>query len=97
MFEENKRIVLSYVSALSDLFTPDALIYGVLGWGEIEKVKPIWRQLMHSFQLNLQVESMIAEGDIVAVRYTERGTFAQPFFGRGRDRQALRSRRHEMV
>lgn len=41
--ESNKQVVLSYVEAfnrgdleaLRDLFTPDALIHGVLGWGGI--------------------------------------------------------------
>jgi len=87
--ERNKQVVLAYVEAfnrgdldaLCALFTPDALIYGVLGWGEIEKVKPVWQEIMRCFNINLQVESMIAEGDMVAVRYTERGKSVQPFRG----------------
>ena len=31
--------------------------------------------------MNLTIEEMIAEGDIVAVRYSERGVFRAPFFG----------------
>jgi len=31
--------------------------------------------------MNLQVEMMIQEGDVVVVRYTERGTFSAPFRG----------------
>ena len=57
------------------------LVYGVLGWGELEKDKPVWQEIMRCFNINLQVESMIAEGDIVAVRYSERGKSVQPFRG----------------
>lgn len=83
MSEHNKRLVLDYVAAFNrgDLdavcrtFAPGALVYGVLGWGEVEAVRPIWNDLIHW----LQVESMIAEGDTVAVRYTERGHSADSF------------------
>jgi steroid delta-isomerase-like uncharacterized protein len=87
--DSNKKIVLAYVDAfnggdieaLVKLFTPDALVWGVLGWGEIEKVRPIWKSLIECLQINCHVESIIAEGDVVAVRYTERGTFVKPFLG----------------
>jgi steroid delta-isomerase-like uncharacterized protein len=86
---ENKQIVLKYIEAfnqcdlatLQSLFTPDALIQGVLGWGELNQVMPIWQELHDAFALELTVEEMIAEGDTVAVRYTERGTFRGPFRG----------------
>ncbi|HJQ32816.1 MAG TPA: ester cyclase [Pyrinomonadaceae bacterium] len=89
MSEENKKVVLEYVeafnrrdeAALRRLFTEDALIYGVLGWGEIEKVVPIWRELWSGLDIQLHVEGVVAEGDTVAVRYTERGTFVGAFFG----------------
>jgi steroid delta-isomerase-like uncharacterized protein len=85
----NRQAVLNYVeafnradmAALRDLFTEDALIHGVLGWGEIEKVIPIWQQLHAAFSLRLEVQGIIAEGDVVAVRYTERGTSVGPFRG----------------
>ncbi len=87
--EENKRVVLEYVEAfnradmeaLRALFTTDALVYGVLGWGGLDKVVPIWRELHEAFAVRLQVEALIAEGDVVAVRYTERGTSVGPFRG----------------
>src|SRR4051794_666329 len=87
--DANKRIVQEYVEAfnqgnietLRTLFTPDAMIYGVLGWGGMDEVMPIWRDLHAAFGIQLGVEQMIAEGDIVAVRYAERGTFAGPFRG----------------
>jgi steroid delta-isomerase-like uncharacterized protein len=87
--ERNKAVVRRYVeafnrgdlAALRTLFTPDALVYGVLGWGGLEEVEPIWRDLHQAFGIELTPEQMIAEGDMVAVRYTERGTFVAPFRG----------------
>lgn len=87
--EENKQLVLAYVEAfnrgdmeaLMDLFAPDALVYGVLGWGGMGQVVPIWREIKAAFEIQLQVESMIAEDDIVAVRYVERGTSLESFRG----------------
>ena len=87
--EDKKSLVGKYVAALNrgdvegvcQCFAPDAVVYGVLGWGSLDKARPIWQQLMTCFQINLQVESMVAEGDIVAVRYTERGKFVAPFRG----------------
>jgi steroid delta-isomerase-like uncharacterized protein len=87
--ENNKEIVLAYVEAfnrgdidaLIDLFAPDALVYGVLGWGRMDQVVPIWREIKSAFDIQLRVESMIAEDDIVAVRYVERGTSVGSFRG----------------
>jgi len=87
--ETNKTVVLAYVDAfnrgqleaLLDLFTADALVYGVLGWGGLDQVVPIWREIKAAFDIQLQVDSMIAEGDTVAVRYTERGTSTGSFRG----------------
>lgn len=87
--ETNKQIVLDYVNAfnrgdldaLTQLFGPDALVYGVLGWGKLDQVVPIWREIKEAFSIQLQVESMIAENDIVAVRYVERGTSVGSFRG----------------
>lgn len=87
--EANKAIVRAYVDAfnrgdldaLRPLFAEDALISGVLGWGGIDEVMPIWQQLHEAFGIQLAVEEMAAEGEVVAVRYTERGTFARPFRG----------------
>jgi steroid delta-isomerase-like uncharacterized protein len=87
--ETNKEIVLAYVDAfnrgdiegLSDLFAPDALVYGVLGWGGMSQVEPIWREIKAAFDIQLQVESIIAEDDLVAVRYVERGTSVGSFRG----------------
>ena len=86
---DKKAVVLEYVNAFNrgDLdgvcrqFAPDALVYGVLGWGGIEKVRPIWQELITSFRIQLDVEMLIEEDQVVAARYTERGVFAAPFRG----------------
>jgi predicted ester cyclase len=87
--ETNRALVLRYVAAFNqgdipavcECFAPDALIYGVLGWGGLDKAQPIWEQLVGSFQFNLQVDAMVSDDSIVAVRYTERGKFVAPFRG----------------
>lgn len=87
--ETNKTLVRTYAEAFSrgDLdavcrcFNADALIFGVLGWGDLSKARPIWEQLVGSFQMQLQIESIVAEGDSVAARFTERGKFVAPFRG----------------
>jgi predicted ester cyclase len=87
--EENKAIVLKYVDAfnrgdldaLRSLFAEDAEIQGVLGKGLMDKILPIWRQLIEGYGLQFTVEDICAEGDVVAVRYPERGTFRAPAFG----------------
>ena len=87
--EENKKIVLEYVEAfnradmdaLRALFSEDAEIHGVLGWGRMDVVMPIWQELHAAFNLNLQPDAIIAEGDTVAVRYTERGRSVGSFRG----------------
>jgi hypothetical protein len=52
--QDNKAVVLDYVSAFNrgDLdgvcrqFAPGALVYGVLGFGGLDKARPIWEQLI---------------------------------------------------
>jgi steroid delta-isomerase-like uncharacterized protein len=98
--EAHKQVVWQYVEAfnrgdfatLKDLFAIDALIYGVLGWGEIDKAIPIWKELHTGLAIELTVEEIIAEGDTVAVRYTERGTFKGTFRG-----QAPTGKSYELV
>src|SRR5205085_5659173 len=88
--EVNKAAVLRYVEAfnrgdvdaLRALFTPGAVIHGVLGSGGLDVAVPVWRELHAAFGVTLAVEDLVAEGDRVAARYTERGTFAAPFRGR---------------
>ena len=87
--ESNKQVVRAYAEAfnrgdlraLKALFAPEAQIQGVLGAGQVEEVAPIWQQLIDGLGIQLTVEEMVAEGDRVAVRYTERGVFKAPFMG----------------
>lgn len=69
------------IEALRALFTPDAVIYGVLGFGDLDKVIPIWKQLHEGIAIHLTIEELVAEGDQVAVRYTERGKSVGEFLG----------------
>ena len=87
--ETNKQVVRDYVAAfnrgdldgLQALFADDAEIQGVLGRGQMAKILPIWRQLIDGLAMQLTIEEMVEEGDVVAVRYTERGTFRDAFMG----------------
>lgn len=87
--ESNKAVVLKYVEAfnrgdlisLRQLFTSDAVVQGVLGWGGLDEIMPIWKELHEAFAIQLTVESIIAEQEMVAVRYTERGQFIGAFRG----------------
>jgi steroid delta-isomerase-like uncharacterized protein len=98
--EQNKQIVREYVDAfnrgdfprLREVFAEDALIYGVLGWGGIDAVEPVWKELHEAFAIQLNVEAMAAEGDTVAVRYRETGRSRAPFRG-----QPATDRPYEMV
>jgi steroid delta-isomerase-like uncharacterized protein len=89
MSETNKQLVRDYVEVfnrgdlakLRTLFTVDALIYGVLGWGGLDQVVPIWQELHDAFAMELHIESLAAEGDVVAARYLERGTSVGSFRG----------------
>lgn len=86
--EENKIIVMEYVDkfnagdivGLRSIFSDNALIHGVLGWGKVDEIIPIWKALIEGLAIKLQIEDIIAEGDNVAVRFLERGTSVAPFF-----------------
>jgi steroid delta-isomerase-like uncharacterized protein len=87
--EEAKAVVRRYVEAfnqgdldgLKALLAEDAEIQGVMGKGLFEKVEPIWRQLIEGYGIQFKVEGLIAEGNVVAARYVETGTFRNPAFG----------------
>lgn len=90
MSEANKDVVRRYADAFSrgdidalerEIFAPDAVVQGVLGWGGMDVVVPIWRELHAALKIELHIEELIAEGDTVAARYTERGTFVGAFRG----------------
>lgn len=87
--DEAKKVVREYVNAfnngdlavLETLLADDAEVQGVLGRGQFESIAPIWRQLIEGYGMQLQIESLIAEGNVVAARYIETGTFRSPAFG----------------
>jgi len=88
--QTNKATVTAYVKAfnagdferLRSLFTPDAQIWGVAGAGSLEVAMPIWQALHSGLRMTLEVVDLCAEGDTVAARYVERGTWVGPFLGR---------------
>lgn len=98
--EGNKRIVRAYVrafnrgdlDALRRLFAERAVIQGVLGKGGVAAALPIWRELHESLGIRLTIEEMVAAGDVVAVRYRERGRFRAPLRG-----QAPTGKPYELV
>lgn len=87
--ERNKGVVRSYVAAfnagdldaLVSLFEPQALIHGVLKTGRPSEMTAVWAQLHSGLGVNLEIESIAAEGSAVAVRYTERGKSQESFRG----------------
>jgi steroid delta-isomerase-like uncharacterized protein len=87
--EANKTLIRKYVehfnagdiAGLRRVCAPNAEIHGVLGWGSIELALEVWETLAKSLGMQLKIEGMIAEGDVVAVRYTETGTARAPFLG----------------
>jgi steroid delta-isomerase-like uncharacterized protein len=91
MLQQNEAVVLAYVDAfnrgdldgLCKLFAPDAQVWGVLGFGGMDVVRPVWKDLIECLQMKLRVEAMIAQGATVAVRYVESGTSVRAFRGLG--------------
>ena len=53
----------------------------MLGFGGLEQAKPVWKDLMTCLEMQLHIEAIVCEGQIVAVRYTERGTATKSFRG----------------
>jgi predicted ester cyclase len=87
--QESKAVVRQYVESfnrgdlngLKALLAEDAEIQGVMGKGLFEKIEPVWRQLIEGYGIQLKIEGLIAEGNLVAARYVESGTFRAPAFG----------------
>lgn len=88
--ESRKAVVARYVEAfnagdwttLRRLFAPGAMIRGVLGWGDIDDVAmPVWKELHEGLQMRLAIEGLAADGEAVAARFIETGTFVGPFRG----------------
>ncbi|BDI29445.1 hypothetical protein CCAX7_14960 [Capsulimonas corticalis] len=89
--DDGSKIIHAYVDAfnrgdidaLRQIFTEDGQVYGVLGWGGLDEVAPIWRQLHEAFAMQLQIEDIIVQDDRIVARFTERGTSQAPFRGQG--------------
>lgn len=87
--DDSKAVVRQYVDAfnrgdlpaLRALLADDAEIQGVFGRGVFDRIEPIWRQLIEGYGMQLRIDALIAEGNIVAARYTETGTFRAAAFG----------------
>lgn len=85
----NKNVVRAYVEAMNtgdfasmtSLFTPDAVIHGVLGHGTLDVALPVWRDLHDCLAMKLEVVDMAEEGDNVVVRLRETGKAIAPFRG----------------
>ncbi len=69
------------IEALRKVFAPDALIHGVMGWGQFDQVAPMWTVLHDSFNMHLEMEQIVESGKEVIVRFTERGHFVGAFRG----------------
>lgn len=89
MSEQAKEVVRQYVDAfnrgdlpgLKALLADDAEIQGVMGKGLFDRIAPVWQQLIEGYNMRLRIDGMVADGNTVAVRYTETGTFTKPAFG----------------
>jgi steroid delta-isomerase-like uncharacterized protein len=87
--EQNKSVVRAYADAfgggdfdaIRNLCTPDVVIQGVLGRGNWDYVLPVWQSLHVAYDIKLEIEELIGEGDFVAARYAETGTFRGEFRG----------------
>ncbi|MGJ5820292.1 ester cyclase [Paludibaculum fermentans] len=85
----NKATVRAFVDAFNrgdfeavgKLCTEDVKIQGVPGQAGFAAAASIWRELHEAYNLQLDVEDMVGEGSIVAVRLNEQGTFTRPFRG----------------
>jgi hypothetical protein len=96
-------VIANYVEAFNEgdfekllgLFTPDAVIFGVLGSAPIAQAEPVWRELHDGMAMHLEPMAVAVHGMTVAVRYIESGRFQGRFRGlaerspTGRDYQVV--------
>lgn len=81
--------ICSYVEALNagdirkllSLFTPDAVVFGVLGSAPVKQAEPVWRELHQGMAMHLAPQAVAVDGTTVAVRYLESGRFQGTFRG----------------
>lgn len=83
------QLVREYVDAfnagdwdrLTSLFTSDAVIRGVLGWGGLDVALPVWKELHDGMNMKLALDNLLADERAAAARYTETGRFVGTFRG----------------
>jgi hypothetical protein len=68
-------------SKLLSLFTPDAVVFGVLGSAPDAKAEPVWRELHEGMAMHLAPQAVAVDEMTVAVRYLESGRFQGTFRG----------------
>jgi steroid delta-isomerase-like uncharacterized protein len=86
----SKEVVREYVArfdrgdadGLRDLFHEHAQIHDESRWLDLDEAMAIWEQAIDGLGVDLDIERIIAEGDVVAVLYTERGWSRSPYQGR---------------
>lgn len=103
--EQAKSVVRAYVAAfnrgdlaaLQALLAPGAQIQVVRGAGVFERVAPVWRQLIEGYGMQLSLEELIAEGNVVAARYTKARHVPRAGLRPRPHRALLRARRDGVV
>jgi predicted ester cyclase len=86
---DQDALIRAYVDAfnagdwdrIQELFAPDAVIRGVLGWGGLDVALPIWQELHQSMTMRLRIDDLIVGGSRAAALLTETGRFMGPFRG----------------
>jgi predicted ester cyclase len=86
---EMPPIIGAYVEAfnagdfprLLSLFTPDAIIVGVLGSASIAQAEQVWRELHEGMAMRLDPQAVAVDGTTVVIRYIETGLFNGAFRG----------------
>jgi len=68
-------------AAMRGIFTDDAQIWGVLGYGGLDEIEPIWRELHDGLAMKLEPVAVAVDGTTVALRYRETGRFVGYFRG----------------
>ena len=92
----SKAVVREYVTrfnrgdsdGLRELFHEHAQVHEGNGWLELDQVIPLWEQAIDGLGVDLDVEHIIAEGDAIALLYTERGWSRASYLGRPATRRS---------
>ena len=66
---------------LLDQFTPEAVVFGVLGSAPVAQAEAVWRELHVGMAMHLAPKAVAVDGATVAVRHLETGLFRGTFRG----------------